>query len=111
MFVGAVYFLIRIWNFPSISIADALLMGIALTAAFILSSYGIVSGRGTIPESALLVLPSSQESSFSLHMWCIISTFARRISCQALLIRRRHLPPIQRHLLSHLQLSISINPF
>jgi hypothetical protein len=32
-------------------------MGIALTAAFILCSYGIVSGRGTIPESALLVRP------------------------------------------------------
>ena len=54
---GAGYFLIRIWNFPSISLADALLMGIALTAAFILCSYGIVSGRGTIPESALLVCP------------------------------------------------------
>ena len=52
---GAVYFLFRIWSFPSISLADALLMGIALTAAAILCSYGIVSGRGTIPESALLV--------------------------------------------------------
>jgi len=54
--VSACYFLLRIWNFPSISLADALLMGIALTAAFILCSYGIISGRGTIPESALLVL-------------------------------------------------------
>lgn len=52
---GAVYFLFRIWNFPSISLADALLMGIALTSATILCSYGVISGRGTIPESALLV--------------------------------------------------------
>ena len=52
---GASYFLFRIWNFPSISLVDALLMGIALTAAAILCGYGIVSGRGTIPESALLV--------------------------------------------------------
>ena len=51
---GASYFLFRIWNFPSISLVDALLMGIALTAASILCGYGIVSGRGTIPESALL---------------------------------------------------------
>jgi len=56
---GASYFLFRIWNFPSISLVDALLMGIALTAASILCGYGIVSGRGTIPESALLVNPHS----------------------------------------------------
>jgi hypothetical protein len=73
--VGAVYFLIRIWNFPSISLADALLMGIALTAAFILCSYGIVSGRGTIPESALLVIPA-QSTNSSLRMSC--STFTVR---------------------------------
>jgi ICE2 len=54
---GAVYFLLRIWSFPQIGLADALLMGIALTAAAILCAYGIVSGRGTIPESALLVNP------------------------------------------------------
>jgi hypothetical protein len=62
---GAVYFLLRIWSFPQIGLADALLMGIALTAAAILCAYGIVSGRGTIPESALLVplhLPTEIES-------------------------------------------------
>ena len=59
---GASYFLFRIWNFPSISLVDALLMGIALTAAAILCGYGIVSGRGTIPESALLVCATVQVS-------------------------------------------------
>ena len=62
---GASYFLFRIWNFPSISLVDALLMGIALTAASILCGYGIVSGRGTIPESALLVNTHSLLTSFS----------------------------------------------
>ena len=40
-------------------------MGIALTSAFILCSYGIVSGRGTIPESALLVTPPFLSSLYS----------------------------------------------
>lgn len=71
---GAVYFLFRIWNFPSISLADALLMGIALTAAAILCSYGIVSGRGTIPESALLVYLFKSPINYSLHMLSSIYT-------------------------------------
>jgi ICE2 len=72
---GSVYFLNRIWNFPSIGRADALLIGIALAAAVILCSYAVVSGRGTIPESALLVLPNMWKSnSLSLPMLSSIYT-------------------------------------
>jgi hypothetical protein len=71
---GTVYFLIRIWYFPSISLADALLMGIALTLAVILCGYGIVSGRGTIPESALLVSLSWNIVDCSLHTLSSIFT-------------------------------------
>jgi hypothetical protein len=49
-------------------------MGIALTAAFILCSYAIVSGRGTIPESALLVHALLYPTNHSLHMLSSIYT-------------------------------------
>jgi hypothetical protein len=51
---GAMYFVFRIWNFPSISLTDAFLVGIALTSATILCSYGITSGHCNVYESPVI---------------------------------------------------------
>ena len=51
---SSVYFLWRVLQFPEISNVDAALIGVAVTCAVILSSWGIVSGRGNAVESSLL---------------------------------------------------------
>ncbi|TQB68197.1 hypothetical protein MPDQ_003856 [Monascus purpureus] len=51
---SSVYFLWRVLQFPEISNVDAALIGVSITCAVILSSWGIVSGRGNPVESSLL---------------------------------------------------------
>ena len=51
---SAVYFLWRVVNFPQISHIDAILIGVAVTTAVFLCSWGIGSGRGNPVESSLL---------------------------------------------------------
>lgn len=51
---SAVYFLWRVAQFPEISNVDATLIGVAMTTALFLCTYGIGSGRGSPVESSLL---------------------------------------------------------
>lgn len=51
---SAVYFLWRVAQFPEISNLDATLIGVAMTTALFLCTYGIGSGRGSPVESSLL---------------------------------------------------------
>ncbi|KAF2149524.1 ICE2-domain-containing protein [Myriangium duriaei CBS 260.36] len=51
---SSVYFLWRITQFPEIDNVDAILIGVALTCAFFLCAWGIISGRGNPVESSLL---------------------------------------------------------
>ncbi|CAD6500688.1 BgTH12-06396 [Blumeria graminis f. sp. triticale] len=51
---SSVYFLWRIINFPGISNADAILIGVFITCAVFLGIWGIGSGRGNPVESSLL---------------------------------------------------------
>ena len=54
MISSSVYFLWRVLQFPEISNVDAALIGVSITCAVILSSWGIGSGRGNPVESSLL---------------------------------------------------------
>ena len=72
---GAVYFLFRIWNFPSISLADALLIGIALTAAlnYILMSLPQDVELSLRAHSLLInshLLASNEFRSGQPSVWC-----------------------------------------
>ncbi|OJJ49535.1 hypothetical protein ASPZODRAFT_58536 [Penicilliopsis zonata CBS 506.65] len=51
---SSVYFLWRVLQFPEISNVDAALIGVAITCAVILCTWGIGSGRGNAVESSLL---------------------------------------------------------
>lgn len=51
---SAVYFLWRVAQFPHISNIDATLIGITMTTAFFLCTFGITSGKGNPVESSLL---------------------------------------------------------
>jgi hypothetical protein len=51
---GAVYFLWRVMQFPSISTVDGTLIGVVVTTAVFLCAWGIGSGRGNPVESSLL---------------------------------------------------------
>ena len=56
---SSVYFLWRIVALFEISSFDAILIGVAITCAIFLCSWGIVSGKGNPVESSLLVCDSS----------------------------------------------------
>jgi len=51
---SSVYFLWRITTFPGLDSQDAVLIGVAITCAVFLCTWGIGSGRGNVVESSLL---------------------------------------------------------
>ncbi|KAK9468192.1 ICE2-domain-containing protein [Lipomyces arxii] len=64
---GACYFLYRIYTFPiTIGIGNATLIGVLLTCTTFLTAYGVVSGKGNLIESSLLV---------SYMVYCLYETF------------------------------------
>ncbi|KAF2399258.1 ICE2-domain-containing protein [Trichodelitschia bisporula] len=54
VFSSSIYFLWRITKFPAIGNVDAILIGITISCAVFLASWGIGSGRGNPVESSLL---------------------------------------------------------
>lgn len=74
MISSSVYFLWRVLQFPEISNVDAALIGVSITCAVILSSWGIGSGRGNPIESSLL---------FAYIVLCIYQIFTDYKSSQS----------------------------
>lgn len=52
---SSLYFLWRVLQFPDISHVDALFIGVAIATVFFLCVWGVVSGRGNVVESSLLL--------------------------------------------------------